>query len=189
MKCMYDFGRRQELPLNMLPAIIGGTKGVQTDVNTMTNYCNAIEKAITCFGKTFKKNCIDKNTIELLKFEYDMNITYVFVGEITLCPNKNNGMTYEDLSCLATVIKHMDINNYQCQITRDTFSIDKYQTLLMHCHLVAVYKKCGEAASTALCKLYQSNTTSYNWGWPVYTKSCDSYKNEPCACFKAVDIW
>lgn len=190
--CLYTFQKRFESPIWNLPMFFGGWNRFQTTVRTVSAYCQAIQELKNCYGANFTENCIQKDQDESIYalLYYDYQITFTLLGNGMLCPNEENGLTYEELSCFATTTQYLNTNYYKCdnkQNTDETVSLI-YPKDIMVCQLLVVDKECGRKMSTTLCKLFQSKYMNFVQA-SVLDGACESHLNEECKCFKMTEIW
>ena len=113
-----------------------------------------------------------------------MSSKYTLTIERDLCPNEQNGVTFEALGCMLNMTKYWDEIYYNCEDLGGFYEISKIQLIQqLTCQLLDVYKKCGEKMSTLLCKLfhkYKYMDRAFNWG--DWSGNCDSYMDERCQC-------
>ncbi|KAE9548158.1 hypothetical protein FO519_008635, partial [Halicephalobus sp. NKZ332] len=180
--CLKIFERRQELPLWRFPTFFGKFEELPTDFRTLSKYCQAVEELMTCFGENFTKNCVDGFSDETISRLTGRNasVQFTFIGERNLCPNAENNVTIENLSCLVNTTKYMDPYHYKCMASEELNSTQPWmvaQEQIMTCQLITVDGKCGRNMSKTLCQVFESGVANRYLQWPTFEYSCDTYMN------------
>ncbi|KAE9548154.1 hypothetical protein FO519_008631 [Halicephalobus sp. NKZ332] len=183
--CLDDFERRQEVPIWYFPSFFSGSPMLPTDFNTLSKYCVAIEELMSCFGGNFTENCINGTSDDPMEalIGYDSDFQFTLLGERSLCPNDQNGVEIQALSCLLNITTYIDWNSYTCSNTTNS-TYDSQQEIML-CKMLAVDERCGTNMSKAFCQLLKSDYVGSYLGWSDFEYSCDSYVGYECQCSKA----
>ncbi|KAE9549170.1 hypothetical protein FO519_007618 [Halicephalobus sp. NKZ332] len=186
--CIVAFEKREEIPIRRFP-IFFNMDIFPTDNRTLFNHCYAMEELFTCFGKKFIEECIKTYAAYEFLSERNEKFPFTTIAEQSLCPSKDNGVTLEALGCLLNVTRYMDMNYYECEnYQSDRALSDEARIDIILCQLIAVYKKCGEPMSKALCKFFQSDFM-FLFNLPKFNQNCNSYIKKTCTCFKIDHVW
>lgn len=147
-----------------------------------------------CLGTNFTDNCVNGTNDEGIDFimGYNSNFQFTLVGERLLCPNKDNGLKVEDLSCLLNVTKDMPLYAYNCTPRRKLMTPFEFEIVgnqeSMLCQLLDADDRCGRKVGKALCQMFELGYMSY-FGLPNFDYSCNLYMTYECRCTNAIYVF
>ena len=105
--CLNAFERIQEMPLSEFPMMYGNMIKIPTDIRTVSKYCQGIDELALCLGRNYLDYYLENEGVKKYLKVTKPEFPYVLTGERLLCPNPENGVTIEALSCMLNMTKYI----------------------------------------------------------------------------------